>query len=453
MQGSSNKFFAILSVCLISIGLLANQWVLAYLLAPGGIISPLKKVVIFSFDVFFISTGVFVFIRREVLDRKKFIFSFSAIAIIIFTIEIFLHIVSLVIDLGNEKDIANRFLLSPYKDKEWVKGLSKELGESSVINYKQFLGWGRKEYSGEYVNINSQGARITWNPVFSHGKPPNTVYVFGGSTIWGTGVRDDYTIPSCLSKLFNRDGYDFVVYNYGESGYTFTQEIIHLILLLRDGHKPDYVLFYDGVNDVYGAYQSGVAGTTQNFSEIGKKLFQSQTPIQQILIGVYDIVDNYSMIYRTIMKIPAVFSPQLNFQEVASGYNDQELQQLADGVVDYYAQSLNLLDHLAQTYGFKYACFWQPVIFTENKLTDEETTIEPRLEDKALCGIYKNTNNALMATAPPHFFNISDALRDRQNTYYTDFCHLSEEGNEVVAAKIFEIFEKEFLLNLNSVRY
>jgi len=33
----------------------------------------------------------------------------------------------------------------------------------------------------------------------------------------------------------------------------------------------------------------------------------------------------------------------------------------------------------------------------------------------------------------------------RSRSYYTDWCHLSEEGNEVVATKIFEIFEKEFL--------
>ncbi len=39
---------------------------------------------------------------------------------------------------------------------------------------------------------------------------------------------------------------------------------VRLVLLLREGHRPDYVIFYDGANDVYAAYQAGRAGAVQN---------------------------------------------------------------------------------------------------------------------------------------------------------------------------------------------
>ncbi|MEZ5199091.1 MAG: hypothetical protein R2764_22725 [Bacteroidales bacterium] len=31
--------------------------------------------------------------------------------------------------------------------------------------------------------------------------------MFGGSTMWGTGVRDEYTIPSLVGELLSRQGY------------------------------------------------------------------------------------------------------------------------------------------------------------------------------------------------------------------------------------------------------
>jgi len=45
----------------------------------------------------------------------------------------------------------------------------------------------------------------------------------------------------------------------------------------------------------------------------------------------------------------------------------------------------------------------------------------------------------------PHFYDLSQALRGRQKPYYIDFVHLNEEGNEIIAEKMGEIFEKEFL--------
>ena len=67
---------------------------------------------------------------------------------------------------------------------------------------------------------------------------------------------------------------------------------------------------------------------------------------------------------------------------MGDGFSDQEIHDLAAGPVQYYAQSLDLLDHLAQAYGFKYVCFWQPTLFTEARASPQETKYAVRLEDK-----------------------------------------------------------------------
>lgn len=43
-----------------------------------------------------------------------------------------------------------------------------------------------------------------------------------------------------------------------------TQVVIALLLQLQKGQIPDLVIFYDGVNDMYSAYQQKVAGLPEN---------------------------------------------------------------------------------------------------------------------------------------------------------------------------------------------
>jgi len=151
------------------------------------------------------------------------------------------------------------------------------------------------------------------------------------------------------------------------------------------------------------------------------------------------------MIYRALNNIPTLVFPQLEFQEIGSRYNEEELQWLSDGITEDYMRSMELLDHLAVSYGFQYIYFWQPVVFTEVKLTDEEAKADPRVYDETLGKLYRMTTDSLAAQAGSHFFDLTGALRDRTKTYYIDFTHVSEEGNEVVATKMFRILEKEFL--------
>lgn len=52
--------------------------------------------------------------------------------------------------------------------------------------------------------------------------------------MWGTGVRDDFTIASQLAKaLANEKDVYFDITNFGETGYTNTQELINLVVALQ----------------------------------------------------------------------------------------------------------------------------------------------------------------------------------------------------------------------------
>src|SRR5262249_7649743 len=83
--------------------------------------------------------------------------------------------------------------------------------------------------------------RMTLN----QGTNKSKVYFFGGSTMWGLGVRDDLTIPSQFAAATG-----IWSENFAEMSYTAHQSLMLLVQLLQDGHRPDVVVFYDGVNDV-----------------------------------------------------------------------------------------------------------------------------------------------------------------------------------------------------------
>jgi lysophospholipase L1-like esterase len=86
------------------------------------------------------------------------------------------------------------------------------------------------------------------------------LWMFGGSTLYGTGVPDWATLPSFLSRDLNSAQLGCVVVtNFGVEGYVTNQEVMLLMEQLKIGRHPNIVIFYDGVNDSYaGAVEPGI---------------------------------------------------------------------------------------------------------------------------------------------------------------------------------------------------
>jgi len=372
---------------------------------------------------------------------KKFIFVIVTVIIVLFAIELGLKLINKVTGSSDP-----RLNLAPYKDKDWAADLIHESDESGKMQYREYVGWGRGQYDGEYVNIDENSIRYTWNPELNNDF--KTIYTFGGSTMWGSGARDEYTIPSYISKELAAEGNDFKVTNFGEGGYTFTQSIIRLSLLLREEKRPDYVVFYDGVNDVAAAYESGEAGRAVN-------LFLIEDQIQsgnwgKIKAGLRGILKENCTACQAALNIMRAVTPNAfrAYDLGASGYTEEELKILAEDTKEYYSTSLKFLDMLSKSYDFEYLAFWQPNLFLEPKIIESESglaAVDPRVEDQKIKELHKFINPLMVTNKEMHFWNISDILNSRENSYYLDHAHLSEEGNEVVAKKIVEVFKNQYL--------
>src|SRR6185295_14733893 len=95
------------------------------------------------------------------------------------------------------------------------------------------------------------------------------IWIFGSSTLWGTGAKDDQTIPSILSQEYARSIGPVCVTNFSEAGWVSTQNVIQLELALKSAPRPpDVVLFDDGFADIFVVYESGKADVHMDFDHI-----------------------------------------------------------------------------------------------------------------------------------------------------------------------------------------
>jgi lysophospholipase L1-like esterase len=305
-----------------------------------------------------------------------------------------------------------------------------EFCRSYSARWISYVYYRRTPFTGRHINVDSVGWRFTPQFRMDAGTPARSIFLLGGSTMWGTGARDSATIPSALARLLASDPAlpAARVVNMGESGYVSTQAILALQLELRKGNVPDLVIMYDGVNDVFSAYQSGEAGVPQNEANRSAEFNLLKEGGRMRALGIGDLwkrtltaelLDTVRSILRPPPPLPAT-PPRL-----------------AAEVVRMYRGNLEVVEALSRQYGFRYLAYWQPVVFSkadpspyERRQSDLWHYVRPLfLESYSLVA----SDPGLRAN--PSFHDLSGVLDG--TVAYIDFCHITERGNGVVARRIY----------------
>lgn len=332
-----------------------------------------------------------------------------------------------------------------YTDQSWVKKYYEEFGSSHAVRWMPYVYWRRGPYRGEYINVDSNGIRRTATPVplSERSRPSGTIFMFGGSTLWGTGARDDFTIPSLVARELQKKGLMSAITNFGESGYVTTQEVLMLLLRLRQGQRPDLVIFYDGINDTGSAYQHHVAGLPQNESNRVRE-FNLSSPAEfkrragMVLRDAASRLSTVRLLNGLVGK--SVLRPRAEF-DTGPLYSAQFTPDgpPSMGVVRTYWANVELVKALGEHYHFKYLFYWQPTIFQKAQLTKYESG--ERQKVKNLERFYVETyaamrQSGLAQKGEPAFHDLSSVFSDTPAPVYVDWAHLGESGNEIIARRI-----------------
>jgi hypothetical protein len=311
--------------------------------------------------------------------------------------------------------------LPNYAGVGWARTHFLEFG-SLRSNYISYIGWRRAPFQGKTINLTGPyGQRATIGKA-DPGKP--SVYFFGGSTMWGTGADDANTIPSLVTQLGG-----FRSANYGESAYTAHQNLTLLIQLLQEGHRPNVVVFYDGVNEVAHKCRSEITARSharegQIRSALAAAKPENNYGLQHMagpLIGLAGLISNKLSLWgRSGNRHFACHTDPLRAQQIA----------------DYLLQDWDVARRLVESYGGKFIGVLQPVAhYSKTRQDHIRLNADQKKQFEA---VYPLIRQKMAGRTGLYDFT---GVLDHPEYIYIDFCHVSPNGNRYIARRLVEVLE------------
>jgi hypothetical protein len=372
--------------------------------------------------------------------RKVAVLTLSAL-VLVALVELTAIGVSKILTPAEPEVAFSREKVSYYTSQDWAAQYWHEHQQSLPEQYHPYVLWRRVPFKGRTINIDPRGVRLT--PGADCSANSYRVFAFGGATMWGTGSPDWGTIPAYLQAgLEALRGKPVCVVNFGETGFVSTQEVIQLLLQLESGNVPHLVIFYDGINDVLGAYQSGRAGVHENLDTIAAK-FEGGSPRIRFTVppNWLDSWFTFSLLKSLVAKlgVGARNSPKLLTYETRG----IDVTTLSNSVVQNYLGKYEIVSALAQKYGFNYFFFWQPVVsIGEKPLTGEEQNMKRQLElQPGLSKLYDAVYRT-MELESSKYANLCrlDRVFDKYNSQiWIDEWHITPVGNQLIAQEMLDV--------------
>jgi hypothetical protein len=284
--------------------------------------------------------------------------------------------------------------------------------------FAPFVHYTLAPHEGPRIHIGADGRRRVPDTATSTSAP--TVWLFGGSTMWGMGAGDAGTIPAHLARLL---GPEVRVESFGQVGYLSTQEVLTLLLELQAGRRPDLAVFYDGVNEVFPAAKLGQAGLPLDAPRRTLEFNLTRSDeLPRLLRAALLGLAQRSVLLRRLLPVaapgPAPMEPALG----------------AARVVESYTANVRAAQGLGAAYGFRTLFFWQPTVFSKRRRSPDEARWAEA--DAALAPLFGAARARLAEAGPAEVVDLSDVFGDDPRPVFFDFCHVAEAGNAVIAAAL-----------------
>jgi hypothetical protein len=246
---------------------------------------------------------------------------------------------------------------------------------------------------GRFIEVTSAGYRSDgrvqpWPPR----RQDLVFFVFGGSTTFCYGLRNEETLVRALQNAFagRYPGERVECYNFGRGYYFSSQERILFEQLLLQGIRPDVAVFVDGLNDFY--FWEGRPWLTRELSE-------------------YMAPD--------LVRPPARLS------------TDAEQAAAVESVSSRYAANVRLIEAVARDQGVSVLFVGQPVPWFEFPINATTHPFGRAVfvgHELCLSGYPRFRERALAGAFGPRHIWCGDAFADASAPMYADSIHYSPAG-------------------------
>jgi lysophospholipase L1-like esterase len=323
-----------------------------------------------------------------------------------------------------------------YADSDWSADYFGEFRRAVRVDWKPYVEWWQRPFRGEFVTLDERGLRRTpGEDALDNGTI--RILCFGGSTMMGMGARDVGTIPAVLARRLGELGCRAAVTNYGQLGHNSTQEAITLQQLLKTGQRIDLAVFYDGINEMACAEQTGRADAV--FNEARRRAeFNLLHPDRR---GDLIVAALMAAAPRTLRRLRRVTGLPLRgpLPVNEADLSRIDIAWLAREVIAVYACNLRLVRLLAREFDFQALFFWQPVITTKKLQTADERrwakdyTRDPVRRRLLYEEVIAERRRHVELVEAADAFDLAGLFDDWADPVYIDLYHLSEAGNAAVA--------------------
>jgi lysophospholipase L1-like esterase len=310
--------------------------------------------------------------------------------------------------------------LPAYKNHEKARRIYEDQRISNS-EYVPFTEWRQPQYTSENLNIDENGYRQ--HTIGIANKPNSqTLGFFGGSTVWGTGVDDNGTLPAQFDAITDQ----FTVTNYGERGYTSLQNLIDLMKLMNQNKPPNTAIFFEGFNDVWVHCNEIVSPSLNGHLE--------ERHIQSALNRAEKKNYVFNNIIAPIMSLALeVIGGQENAQSASCSNNPAR----AEAVAELIVRNMEMGHALVSSYEGKFYAFLQPHAYVGHPRIDHLGLDAPDrlIQRKQFDAVYPLVQEKIRNREINWFFDISDAI-DGDTYLLVDHAHVTDEGNRIIAEAI-----------------
>jgi hypothetical protein len=311
----------------------------------------------------------------------------------------------------------------------------KEYEQSNKVFYHQYVLWRRAPYRGKSISIDQDGVRRTLHTRCDD--KTFTIWMFGDSVMWGDGSPDSETIPSLVAEDYEKSGRAVCIVNYGEKGWSNTQEMVGLIEQLKHTkRRPDIVLFYDGGTEAFAAYQNGQADVHSNFGMF-RNFLENWGAAQRASFSYFRQTNTYRLLKKIAAKQPFHQSGDVSGPQ-------PDTEKLSTAVIENYMQNMDIIRLLAEQYGFRPVYAWYPNLAVGHKqltLYEQQILLLQYQQFPGLSSMYQAVYDHSNAIKDPDFYNFADIVDNQKGSLYLGISHMGPEGDHIVADRLFDILD------------
>ena len=295
--------------------------------------------------------------------------------------------------------------LPVYRGTDWADDLQQELAKvlTGLIE-SEIGGFAVDDFAGRFVTV-EDGVRVTPSPTCGD-CPRVSMWITGGSAVFGLGQRDSGTVAAQLVELASADGIGLEVTNLGVPGRTLWQEYedVAYRLAAANWSPPRHL---------------GEPRRLQRCSRRGSLVEAASGDVE---LGAPNLLD-HARVER--------------WRELGFSMGSRTHEEVAEITVYRYQRVQQEMALMAEGQGIETAFFFQP------DALGSETQFEPVADSWSrvpaeVAPTLAAQLEAVSTALEPSVVNLRTIHDDEPQSVFVDWVHQGEPGSATVAATIFE---------------